>query len=190
MKTCNRCEATKPIEAFAKNGKCGRHPVCKVCRAEIERQRRAADPERARVLEKNRYKANPEAKKLACSKYYADNKDRIIAREHLRYQLKSEQIKEQKKDYREQNKPRIRFHNGTRRALLRSALVKWADRAIISSIYKEASQLWGETGIPHHVDHVIPLKHDLVCGLHVPENLQILTGSENIRKGNRFAIDD
>ena len=38
------------------------------------------------------------------------------------------------------------------------------------------------------VDHVIPLNHPKVCGLHVPDNLKIVTGTKNLAKGNKFRI--
>lgn len=44
------------------------------------------------------------------------------------------------------------------------------------------------TGIEHHVDHIHPLVHPLICGLHVPANLQVITGSENVQKSNRFVV--
>jgi hypothetical protein len=63
-----------------------------------------------------------------------------------------------------------------------------ADRKAIRAFYVEARRLTDETGIPHHVDHIIPLRHPLVCGLHNEHNLRVITAEENMRKRNTFEI--
>jgi len=62
----------------------------------------------------------------------------------------------------------------------------WANKQAIKHIYAEAKRISVETGITHEVDHIIPSNHDLVCGLHVENNLQILTKEQNCNKGNCF----
>ena len=68
-------------------------------------------------------------------------------------------------------------------------LPKWAtteDRDQIKKLYKKAYELEQETGIPHEVDHIIPLKGSKVSGLHVLANLQVLSRQENRAKSNKF----
>lgn len=36
------------------------------------------------------------------------------------------------------------------------------------------------------LDHIIPLRHPEVCGLHVPWNLRVVKRETNLKKGNRF----
>ena len=76
-----------------------------------------------------------------------------------------------------------------RRAAKLQRQVSWADKAVIAAIYKEARRLTKETGLPHHVDHEIPLRGKLVSGLHVHNNLRIITAISNIEKGNRFEVE-
>jgi hypothetical protein len=69
-----------------------------------------------------------------------------------------------------------------------NANVAWADPAKIKAIYVEAGQR-NAGGEDVHVDHIVPLKHDLVCGLHVEANLEIVPATLNRTKRNRHWPD-
>lgn len=58
----------------------------------------------------------------------------------------------------------------------------WADHGKIKEIYKQANEL----GLV--VDHIIPLRGELVSGLHAHNNLQLLTQEENDKKGNKYEL--
>lgn len=95
-----------------------------------------------------------------------------------------------KKKYRQQdyerNKSRYFADAKRRECLKRQAMPAWASGLNYRSIYDDAARLTRETGIPHHVDHIVPLQGRNVCGLHLPWNLQVLTAAENLSKSNRL----
>lgn len=78
--------------------------------------------------------------------------------------------------------------NAKRRAQKMQAAVKWRDEDKIRSIYKQCARISKDTGVENHVDHIVPLISDLVCGLHNEFNLQILTKFDNLSKGNKHSI--
>ena len=58
----------------------------------------------------------------------------------------------------------------------------------IDLIYEEMQRL-NLAGGDFVVDHIIPIQNQLVCGLHVPWNLNLITRGENSAKGNSFDPD-
>lgn len=80
------------------------------------------------------------------------------------------------------------YHSNMRRAAKLKRTPAWADLDAIRAIYGEARQMTKNTGVQHHVDHIIPLKGTTVCGLHVQNNLQIITATENMKKHNKWEV--
>ena len=73
-----------------------------------------------------------------------------------------------------------------RRAAELSASPPWMtaeDWDAITEIYIAARQLSEATGIPHEVDHIVPLQGKNVSGLHVAWNLRPITAAQNRAKG-------
>lgn len=71
-----------------------------------------------------------------------------------------------------------------RRASKKNATPSWADLDLIKDVYLEATYMQMD------VDHIYPLKSDLVCGLHVWENLQLLPKTTNIKKSNKIPTEE
>jgi len=76
--------------------------------------------------------------------------------------------------------------NRQRKKLERFATPQWANKFYISEIYSLARLRTKILGEKYEVDHIIPITHNLVCGLHVENNLQVIKSKENRKKSNKF----
>lgn len=72
----------------------------------------------------------------------------------------------------------------TRQRIL--ATPPWVQPRELRCVYQRAQELSKVYGEPFNVDHVIPLSHPYVCGLHVPWNLVPLPERANLAKGNTW----
>jgi hypothetical protein len=121
-----------------------------------------------------------------------DEARRDRKREYARiwYKRNKERIKNQRRAH-PNFKRRMRSANEQYRKACRKANLYQHDIDIqnrIDLIYDEMKRR-NEAGCDVVVDHIIPIKNELVCGLHVPWNMQLLTRSKNSEKGNTFDQD-
>ena len=121
-----------------------------------------ANPKRAKELRDNRYK---------------NNRDKIIA---------------QASKWQRDNPERTNQRNVKRREMIVEATPPWVDDVMsqqMKDLYKESAALQVSTGEKYHVDHIIPIQSKVVCGLHVPWNLRIVTAEVNQSKSNSIQED-
>jgi hypothetical protein len=172
MKLCRKCGEEKPIERFARCARRGRQSKCKACDAAYRIDNRARvsatkqawaerNPERAAEIKRNHFIAN----KQACLTRMAEWK-----RAH----------------------PECRTaDNLSRRLTHKNATPQWANEFFIAEAYDLARErTTGQTcAVDWSVDHEIPLRNPLVCGLHTHQNLRVIPALDNVRKGNRFVCN-
>ena len=206
---CNKCGVTKLLDAFPKQKGCrnGYRASCKSCMALKTQQWREADPERNKVSLKTCKERNPdrwaEKDQARSRKYREAHPERVraaalVLRESGRasanaaayYEANRELIKARSKAWAKANPEKVRLNaligaNKRRAAKLR-ATPAWADDVKIKAIYKVCHKVCQITGRKYEVDHVIPLRGKTVCGLHVHENLRIITSTANRRKGAKL----
>ncbi len=135
--------------------------------------------------DKERNKKYTDNRKEYLKHYYKDNIIQILNYRKVYYYKNKDKIKQYQKLWREENPDRcalksIEYLN--RKSLARPA---WYEKDLIKQLYHkrdELSELWG---IELHVDHIVPLQGENVCGLHCWDNLQLLEASINLSKGNR-----
>jgi hypothetical protein len=122
------------------------------------------------------YHRNAEARRAQALEYYYANHEQSKKKQLSRQKLKPE---------------RAAAATAKRRALKLQRTPAWLtefDKLKIKCVYSVAAMLTRENKESWHVDHIIPLQGDLVSGLHVPSNLKVIRGAENIAKHNKYEV--
>ena len=189
-KKCSTCKEEKLTSEFGKNRSTrdGYHNQCKLCR-------------------KNYTSRNIEDILRKSKEYYCLNREKCLDKRNTYNKLNRINTAKRTKKYREANKDRLNLlrrkytitnrekvyaYNAARRAAKLKATPKWLTKEELQQIeelYEIAQAFKLYTGQEYHVDHIVPLQGENVCGLHVPWNLQILEASENLKKSNKLLQD-
>ena len=165
-KHCARCDTTKTAAEFGKNAgrKDGLAVYCRSCTKNYMA---------GKTYDKDRWANMREQESARNKDYRARAADRLLPA----YREKAARRRKERPDL-------VNAANMARIAAQRQAIPAWADRAQINTIYSKAKELSAAFGVELQVDHVVPLRSKLVCGLHTPANLQLLAQDLNHKKRN------
>jgi len=166
-----------------------------------EKAREASRKSAKKYREKNRAKVNLialgryhklykgtekviEANSKRSKKWREANPEKVL--EYRQNEEQKEKARIRATKWQKDNPGRANANSTLRKRKVRRATPDWVCRKELGQKYEEAYQMEIKTGMKHHVDHIIPLVHPDVCGLHVPYNLQVLPALDNLKKGNKF----
>jgi hypothetical protein len=120
-----------------------------------------------RLRSQKRYNENPQKQHAATKRWRDNNKQRW---------------NEYARQWAKENPEHYAFHSAKRRASKLRATPIWLSKMQL----QEIKEFYQRCPKGMHVDHIIPLQGENVCGLHVPWNLQYLTPTENSQKSNQL----
>ena len=136
--------------------------------------------------ERRKGKPKTEAAIAAGRRYYEKNREAVIARASAR---PAEEKRRNRAEYKDRNVDVVRADTSVRKRRHREATPKWLtkeERLQMRDLYVQARKMTGLTRERYVVDHIVPLRGEEVCGLHVPWNLRVITQDENLKKSNKL----
>lgn len=182
---CRICSIEKGESDFYVRKESGkRRTECKQCHARSSAEWAARNPDARKRI------ANKHARKVAVIK-----RDEILARraiyrkrDPLRYHAwrinHPEKMQAARDKWDRENPDRKAAHAANRRSRQRNAIPKWSVPFLNRQFFHLARLRSQYTGVPHEVDHIVPLRGRTVCGLHVHDNLRVVPRRHNRVKGH------
>lgn len=126
---------------------------------------------------------------LRAKEWYLINKDRKREYDANRRIEKRYLYREASKRWRDTHPLEKKAYTDIRRDRVKQATPQWANKFFMKEIYSLAKLRSKLFSIEFHVDHVIPLNGKDVCGLHVENNLQIISRKHNMIKSNHYSFE-
>ena len=191
-KTCGDCRRLLSVLLFNKNARKvdGLQNICRDCQKTRGKTYRTLNRQQLNIKSSEWKKANrPKANEYR-RKAYARNPEKVKAKVSAWSSENKQSVNAKTKRWADANPAQRAARQARRVAAKLKRTPPWLtkeDFHEMAEVYRAAQKLSEETGIPFHVDHILPMQGKLVSGLHVPKNLQILQGSENCRKRNTWA---
>lgn len=151
----------------------------------------ARNEENAKRLRKEWYERNKELTKQRAREWAAANPDKRSQAIKKWREENRDQHNAVNRDWNIRNKPKKAALEAKRRAAILQRTPNWLtddDLWLIEEAYDLAALRTKMFKFSWHVDHIIPLQGRNVSGLHVPENLQVIPGSDNVKKHNSYTI--
>lgn len=193
-KVCSSCGVEKLKSEFGRNSikRDGLCAACKVCRNARKKRHYYANREQEIEAAKAWNRANPERVKSNKRESYQRHKARLNKKARADYVSRRDEILAANTEWRRANPAKCAEIKARRRAAKLQRTPKWltlAQKAEIFNCYRTARDMTVIACEPYHVDHIVPLQGERVCGLHVPWNLQIVTGAVNNAKYNTLPVE-
>ncbi len=182
-KICSKCKETKSLLNFNKNKsqKDGYNNQCNDCLKIYREKTRQHRIDYLRRWREN----NPDARKI----HYQNNKERSSVYAKQYRELNGPRLRKNTVRWQKENLDKDAAKTARRRAAKLKAIPPWITKEQlreIKELYTCAQMFKLYTGQEYHVDHIVPLQGENVCGLHVPWNLQVITAQENLSKSNKL----
>jgi len=176
MKTCTKCGVEKLETEFysRKDTRDGLCYECKVCSITRASKWARANPEKCAGYVAKWAKANPE-KKVAIGAASSAKWDKANPEKKSAFYSR----------WARANPEKCAALRAKHEAQKIQATPGWINQGYIDDVYRKAAIFTRRDGKLWHVDHIVPLRSKLVCGLHCEDNLQTMPGKDNMSKGNR-----